>query len=107
MLRLLQERRQAMSDPVILSFLYELIRRVEMPYPKEVLDQVLGLFKSLIPSFKSTVDNQMKGYFLEFLESCLQLKEEGKVDVQLLDSIISSVSNVQYICLSVCLKGCQ
>ena len=106
-LQILKQRKQDMNDAVILDFLYKLICRIEMPYPKEVLDLVLSLFQDVVNKFKSMLDNQMKGYFFEFLERCLLLKKSGGVDEKLLDAVIASVANVQYICCTVCLKGCQ
>ena len=104
---MLQERKQEMTEAVVLDFLYKLICRIEMPYPKEVLDLVLLLFQGVVNSFKNMMDNQMKGYFFEFLEKCLLLKKSGGVDGKLLDAVVASVANVQYICCTVCLKGCQ
>ena len=106
-LQILKQRKQDMNDAVILDFLYKLICRIEMPYPKEVLDLVLSLFQDVVNKFKSMLDNQMKGYFFEFLERCLLLKKSGGVDEKLLDAVVASVANVQYICCTVCLKGCQ
>lgn len=106
-LQILQKRKQDMTEAVILDFLYKLICRIEMPYPKKVLDLVLSLFQGVVNSFKSMLDNQMKGYFFEFLERCLLLKKSGGVDEKLLDAVVASVANVQYICCTVCLRGCQ
>ena len=83
------------NQPEVLDFLYQVILTVNMPFPKEELDRSLELLLYSAPVLLKTVDNKQKGYFLEFLEKCLDLKESGGVDAKLLEDVISSLSTIQ------------
>ena len=85
------------NQPEVLDFLYQVILTVNMPFPKEELDRFLELLLYSAPVLLKTVDNKQKGYFLEFLEKCLDLKESGGVDAKLLEDVISSLSTIQYL----------
>ena len=85
------------NQPEVLDFLYQVILTVNMPFPREELNRFLELFLYSAPVLLKTVDNKEKGYFLEFLEKCLDLKESGEVDVKLLEDVISSLSTIQYL----------
>ena len=85
------------NQPEVLDFLYQVILTVNMPFPREELNRFLELFLYSAPVLLKTVDNKQKGYFLEFLEKCLDLKESGEVNAKLLEDVISSLSTIQYL----------
>lgn len=95
-------KQAALTTAVVLDFVYNVIQTVAMPYPKAVVDDLLDLAQLLVPSLKSTTDNKMKGFFLEFVEQCVELKPSG-VDSKRIDGVVSAMSSVTYICCSVCL----
>ena len=95
-------KQAALTTAVVLDFVYNVIQTVAMPYPKAVVDDLLDLVQLLVPSLKSTTDNKMKGFFLEFVEQCVELKPSG-VDSKRIDGVVSAMSSVTYICCSVCL----
>ena len=95
-------KQAALTTAVVLDFVYNVIQTVAMPYPKAVVDDLLDLVQLLVPSLKSTTDNKMKGFFLEFVEQCVELKPSG-VDSKRIDGVVSAISSVTYICCSVCL----
>lgn len=97
-----KEKQAVLTTAVVLDFVYNVIQTISMPYPKEVLDDLLDLVQLLVPSLKTTTDNKMKGFFLEFVEQCVDLKPSG-VDSKRVDAIVSSMSSVTYICCSLCL----
>ena len=102
MVKTYKAKQAALTTAVVLDFVYNVIQTVAMPYPKAVVDDLLDLVQLLVPSLKSTTDNKMKGFFLEFVEQCVELKPSG-VDSKRIDGVVSSMSSVTYICCSVCL----
>lgn len=94
-------KQAALTTAVVLDFVYNVIQTIAMPYPKAVVDDLLDLVQLLVPSLKSTTDNKMKGFFLEFVEQCVELKPSG-VDSKRIDAVVSAMSSVTYICCSVC-----
>lgn len=95
-------KQAALTTAVVLDFVYNVIQTVAMPYPKAVVDDLLDLVQLLVPSLKSTTDNKMKGFFLEFVEQCVELKPSG-VDSKRIDAVVSAISSVTYICCFLCL----
>lgn len=95
-------KQAALTTAVVLDFVYNVIQTVAMPYPKAVVDDLLDLVQLLVPSLKSTTDNKMKGFFLEFVEQCVELKPSG-VDSKRIDGVVSAMSSVTYICCFLCL----
>lgn len=95
-------KQAALTTAVVLDFVYNVIQTIAMPYPKAVVDDLLDLVQLLVPSLKSTTDNKMKGFFLEFVEQCVELKPSG-VDSKRIDGVVSAMSSVTYICCFLCL----
>lgn len=101
MVKTYRAKQAALTTAVVLDFVYNVIQTIAMPYPKAVVDDLLDLVQLLVPSLKSTTDNKMKGFFLEFVEQCVELKPSG-VDSKRIDAVVSAMSSVTYICCSVC-----
>ena len=95
-------KQAALTTAVVLDFVYNVLQTIAMPYPKAVVDDLLDLVQLLVPSLKSTTDNKMKGFFLEFVEQCVELKPSG-VDSKRIDGVVSAMSSVTYICCFLCL----
>lgn len=102
MVKTYKAKQAALTTAVVLDFVYNVIQTVAMPYPKAVVDDMLDLVQLLVPSLKSTTDNKMKGFFLEFVEQCVELKPSG-VDSKRIDAVVSAMSSVTYICCFLCL----
>lgn len=102
MVKTYKAKQAALTTAVVLDFVYNVIQTVAMPYPKAVVDDLLDLVQLLVPSLKSTTDNKMKGFFLEFVEQCVELKPSG-VDSKRIDGVVSAMSSVTYICCFLCL----
>ena len=102
MVKTYKAKQAALTTAVVLDFVYNVIQTIAMPYPKAVVDDLLDLVQLLVPSLKSTTDNKLKGFFLEFVEQCVELKPSG-VDSKRIDAVVSAMSSVTYICCSVCL----
>lgn len=102
MVKTYKAKQAALTTAVVLDFVYNVIQTVAMPYPKAVVDDLLDLVQLLVPSLKSTTDNKMKGFFLEFVEQCVVLKPSG-VDSKRIDGVVSAMSSVTYICCFLCL----
>ena len=102
MVKTYKAKQAALTTAVVLDFVYNVIQTIAMPYPKAVVDDLLDLVQLLVPSLKSTTDNKMKGFFLEFVEQCVELKPSG-VDSKRIDGVVSAMSSVTYICCFLCL----
>ena len=102
MVKTYKAKQAALTTAVVLDFVYNVIQPVAMPSPKAVVDDLLDLVQLLVPSLKSTTDNKMKGFFLEFVEQCVELKPSG-VDSKRIDAVVSAISSVTYICCFLCL----
>lgn len=76
-----------------------------MPYPTPVINSILALMLHICDAFKGAVDNTVKGFFFEFLESCQSMKDT--INASLYEKVIKEFSTITYICCCVCLTTCQ
>lgn len=102
-LQLYSQYRDTISHNEILYILDQIIHLANLPYPTESLDMFLKLLIYIAQDIANLNNNKQKLFFLEFVEKCIGLKDQGLVEENLMKKVVDAMSIVQYNGYDVCL----
>ena len=95
-LQLFSQHRDSINHNEILYMLDQIIHLANLPYPTESLDMFLKLLIYIAQDIANLNNNKQKLYFLEFVEKCIGLKDQGLIDEDLMKKVMDAMSIVQY-----------
>ena len=95
-LQLYLKYRETINHNEILYLLDQIINLANLPYPAESLDMFLKLLIYIAQDIANLTNNKQKLYFLEFVEKCISLKDQGLIDESLMKKVVDAMSIVQY-----------